>query len=126
MNRLYALFLGPEILWLFFYLIVLILIRLTKSPNPDMDSFWVNTAFIVPLVLIPLTFMIYFIPGVSHSWLLLRIWIVGLVGAHFVLSKSLGVHSEGGPGVGTAYIMGMGIVFVMLIAGSIFALIKFR
>ena len=126
MNKLSTYFLGPEILWLVFYLIVIIIIRLSKSPNPAMDAFWVNTAFIVPLVLIPLTFMIYFIPGVSHSWLLLRIWIAGLVGAHFVLSKGLGVHSEGGPGVGTAYIMGMGIVFVMLIAGSIFALIKFR
>jgi len=90
-----------------------------------MDNFWVNTAFIIPLVLIPLTFGLYYIPGVLRPWLLLRIWIVGIIGGHLVLSRSLQAHSEQGPGVGTAYIMGMGFMFIMLIIGSIFAKIRF-
>ena len=126
MNKLTNYLVGPELLWMFFYLVVVIIIRSSHSPVKSMDSFWVNMSFIVPLVLIPLTFCLYFIPGVVHKWLLLRIWIVGIGGGHYVLSRSLDAHSEGGPGIGTAYIMGMGIVFIMLIAGSIFVLIKFR
>lgn len=126
MSRISNLLLGPELLWIIFYILVSILIKVSHSPVKSMDDFWVNMAYIVPLILIPLTFALYFVPGVIHSWLLLRIWIVGLVGSHYVLDKSLNAHSEGGPGVGTAYMMGMAIVFVMLIAGTIFAVIKFR
>src|SRR5688572_20493830 len=126
MSKYFNYFIGPELLWVIFYIIVGIIIKATHSPIKSMDSFWINMAFIVPLILIPMTFALYFIPGVIHNWLLLRIWIVGLVGGHYVLSRSLEAHSEGGPGVGTTYIMGMGIVIVMLIAGTIFALIKFK
>src|SRR5687768_4474067 len=103
MNRIISYLAGPELLWLFFYAVVIMLIKATHSPIKSMDSFWVNTGFIVPLVLLPLTFALYFIPGVIHNWLLLRIWIAVLMGSNFVLSKSLSVHSEGGPGVGTVY-----------------------
>jgi hypothetical protein len=126
MSRIFNFLLGPELLWIIFYIIVGIIIKTSHSPIKSMDDFWVNMAYIVPLVLIPLTFALYFVPGVIHKWLFLRIWIVGIVGSHCVLDKSLSAHSEGGPGVGTAYMMGMGIVFFMLIAGTIFALIKFR
>jgi hypothetical protein len=126
MNKLSNYLIGPELLWVFFYIVIVLLIKMTHSPIKSMDSFWVNTAFIIPLVLIPITLGLYYIPGVIRPWLLLRIWIVGIVGGHYVLSKSLSAHSEQGPGVGTAYIMGMGIIFIILIIGSIFAVIKFR
>jgi hypothetical protein len=126
MNKLSNYLIGPELLWVFFYMVVVLLIKMTHSPIKSMDSFWVNTAYIIPLILIPITFGLYYIPGVIRPWLLLRIWIVGIVGGHYVLSKSLSAHSEQGPGVGTAYIMGMGIIFIILIIGSIFAVIKFR
>ncbi|MEO6131682.1 MAG: hypothetical protein ABIQ02_07530 [Saprospiraceae bacterium] len=126
MNKFSNYLFGPELLWVVFYMLVLIIIRVTHSPIKSMDSFWVNTAFIIPLVLIPVTFGLYYIPSVIRPWLLLRIWIVGIVGGHYMLSKSLSAHSEQGPGVGTAYIMGMGIIFIMLIAGSIFVKIRFR
>ena len=125
MNRFVHLLIGPELLWLFFYFMAGWMIKLTHSPIKSMDSFWVNTAFYVPLILLPLTFGLYFIPGVIRDWLLLRIWIVGIVGGHMVINRSLLAHSEQGPGVGTAYMMGIGLVFVVLIAGSIWAKIKF-
>jgi hypothetical protein len=125
MNKVTNFLIGPELLWIIFYALVVLIIKTTNSPIKSMDSFWVNTAFIIPLVLIPLTFGLYYVPGVIRPWLLLRIWIVGLVGGHYVLSRGLSAHSEQGPGVGTAYIMGMLFVIIMLIAGSIFAKIKF-
>jgi len=126
MNKVLHFLIGPELLWIFFYLLVGAIIKSTHSPVKSMDSFWVNTAYIIPLILIPLTFMLYFIPGVIRPWLILRIWIVGIVGGHYVLNRSLSAHSEQGPGVGTAYIMGMGLIFLMLVLGSIFAIFKHK
>ncbi len=126
MNKLSNYLIGPELLWLFFYMTVVMIIKLTHSPIKAMDSFWVNTAYIIPLILIPITFGLYYVPGVIRPWLLARIWIVGIVGGHYILSKSLSAHSEQGPGVGTAYIMGMIFLLIVLMAGSIFAVIKFR
>jgi len=125
MNKLSHLLIGPELLWLFFYLVVLAIIKVTSSPIKSMDSFWLSTAYIIPLILIPLTFLLYYAPGVTRDWLLLRIWIVGIIGGHIVLNRSLLAHSEQGPGVGTAYMMGMGFMIFTLIAGSIWAKIKF-
>jgi len=125
MNKLPNFLIGPELLWLGFYLMLMIIIKLSGSPVKSMDSFWVSTAYIIPLVLIPLTFLLYYFPGAIRDWMLLRIWIVGLIGGHMVLNRSLQAHSEQGPGVGTAYMMGMIFIIIALIIGSIWAKIKF-
>ena len=125
MHRIVNLLIGPEALWMAFYALVLLVIKVTSSPIKSMDSFWSSMAYIVPFILIPLTFMLYYFPGVIREWLLLRIWIVGLVGGHFVLNKSMHAYSEQGPGIGTAYIMGLIFIIITLIAGSIWAKIKF-
>lgn len=117
--------LGPELVWVLYYILVLLIIRLTNSPTKSMDDFWVNMAFIIPLILLPLTFALYYIPVVPHKLLLLRLWIAGMIGGHFVLNKALLAHSEQGPGVGTAYMMGMGFAIFVLIVGTIWAVIKF-
>jgi hypothetical protein len=123
MNK--SILIGPELLWGFFYLVVLVIIKVTASPVKSMDDFWVSTAYLIPLILLPLTFLLYYVPGVIHDWMLLRIWIVGILGGHFVLNRSLNAHSVGGPGVGTAYMMGIIFIFIILVIGSIWAKIKF-
>lgn len=125
MNKLFHFLIGPELLWCFFYLVVLLIIKATASPVKSMDDFWVSTAYLIPMVLLPITFLLYYVPGVIKDWMLLRIWIVGIIGGHFVLNRSLNAHSEGGPGVGTAYIMGISFIIIILIIGSIWAKIKF-
>ncbi|MBK9014406.1 MAG: hypothetical protein IPM82_10120 [Saprospiraceae bacterium] len=62
---------------------------------------------------------------VEKRWLLLRVWVACVVGGHFVMEKVMSAYSEQGPGIGTAYIMGMGLLFFVLIGGSIFVKIKF-
>ena len=125
MTRPLSLLLGPELLWAFFYLVVALIVRFSGAPSKSLDDFWIRLAWLVPLVLVPLTFALYYVPGVEHNWLLLRIWIAGLFGAHYVLDKGMGAHSEQGPGVGTAYIMGLILVLFMLVVGSVWAKIKF-
>ena len=124
MNRMLHFITGPELLWIIYYVLVLLIIRFTNSPTKSMDSFWISLAYIVPLILLPLTFISYYLPG-AKNLLLLRLWITGLVGGHFVLQTALYAHSEQGPGVGTAYMMGMGFAIFALIACTIWAVIKF-
>ena len=126
MPKFLNLLIRPELLCIIFYVIVTVIIKSTNSPIKSMDPYWENMGFVIPLVLIPLTFALYYVPGAIHKFLLLRIWIAGILGGHYVMDRSLNAHSEGGPGVGTIYIMGMGMVFFMLIAGTVFAVIKFR
>jgi len=125
MPRIAQLLIGPELLWAVYYLLVVLTIRFSGSPVKSMDGFWERLAFLVPLVAVPLTFALFWIPGVEQNWLLLRIWIAVLVGAHYVLEKGLGAYTEQGPGIGTAYIMGMIFVFFILLAGSIVVKIRF-
>lgn len=125
MNWLTHFLVGPELLWVFYCLITVVITKLTHSPVKSMNSFWISMAYVIPLILLPLSFILYFVPGVIKSWLLLRLWIAGIVGGHFVLNKALLAHSEQGPGVGTAYMMGMGFLFFALIAGTIWSVIKF-
>jgi hypothetical protein len=121
-----TLLLGPELLWLLFFLSIKGLIRYTRSPRKQMDRLWISLANFVPFIAIPMTFAFYHFPGVEHSWLLLRIWVSCLLGAHYVLNTGLAAHSEQGPGVGTAYIFGMIMTIVMLAAGTVvWAVVRF-
>jgi hypothetical protein len=113
------LLLGPELLWLVFYVIAVLLARANTAPTYSWDKTLENLGFTVPLIGIALTFALYWVPGVEHRWLLLRIWIVGLFGAHYVMEKGMKAYSEQGPGIGTAYIMGLCLTLFMLVVGSV-------
>ncbi len=125
MKRLIPFLLGPEVMWLIYYGWVLLIARLTSSPVRSMDSFWISTTYIIPLLMLPMTFGLYFVSMSFKPLLLLRLWIAGIIGGHLVLSRSLQAHSEQGPGVGTAYIFGMGLMLVVLVLGSIWASLRF-
>lgn len=115
---------GPELLWLLLALFTRLTIYHSGPPKARLDAFWLRMNYIVPFCFIPLTFALHFCPLVSPHWLLLRIWAAGIVGGNYVLTKSLEAHSEKGPGVGTAYIMGMTFIFVVLLAGSLYVIFK--
>ncbi len=123
MVRLFQFLPGPELLWALFYLSILWLIRFTGSPNKRMDRLWISLANFVPFIAIPMSFSLFYFPGIMQDWLLLRVWIAGVFGAHYVLDTGLKAHSEQGPGVGTAYIIGMIFVLVMLVVGSVYRLL---
>ncbi len=125
MSRLSAYLLGPELLWVTFYALLVLLIKVTGSPAKAMDDHWINLAYTVPFVAVPLTFALFWVPGVERNWLLLRVLIACLFGAHYLLERALNAHTEQGPGVGTAYLMGMAFTLFMMIVGGIFIKVKF-
>lgn len=126
MSKPFSLLIGPEVYWVALYGILLVIIRLTHTPAKSMDGFLLSLPYIVPLILIPVSFGLIALSDAKLGWLILRYWIVSVIGCHYILDKGLSQHTTGGPGVGTAYIMGMIFAFVGLLAGTIFAVIKFK
>lgn len=115
---------GPEIIWGLLFLAAGWLAKWNAIPPHSFDKFLENLHLWVPLAVL-LTFALWYFPSVEKNWLLLRVWIACLVGGHFVLDTGLRGYSEQGPGIGTVYIVGWGMMFFALIAGSIFVKIKF-
>lgn len=115
---------GPEVYWIAVYGLLRLVGKLTGSPNLKLNSFWEASWYWIPLVLVPASYLVYYITGVPRSFMWLRLLVFGLLGAHFTLSYTLGLHTEQGPGIGTAYILGLMFAFVVIIAGTIWALLK--
>lgn len=124
MSRLFQLLAGPELLWLFIYGAVTVLAKSNVPPTKGMDRFIELLCIWIPLLALA-TFVLWYIPVVEKQWLLLRVWVVCLVAGHFALEKGLGAYSEQGPGIGTAYIVGILLLFGALVAGSLFIKIRF-
>lgn len=116
---------GPELYWLAVYGLLRLTGKFTGSPHVKMNAFWEASWYWIPLVLVPASFMVYYITGVPRSFMWLRLLVFGMIGAHFTLSYTLGLHTEQGPGIGTAYIIGLILSMIVIIAGTIWALIKF-
>ncbi|MBK8567110.1 MAG: hypothetical protein IPN76_28240 [Saprospiraceae bacterium] len=115
---------GPELFWLLAYGAANLIARANMPPTKGMDDFIEKCWFYVPLLTV-FCFAIWWLPVVEKRWLLLRVWVACIVGGHFVLEKILAAYSTQGPGIGMGYLVGMLLFFVLLIAGSIFVLIKF-
>jgi hypothetical protein len=115
---------GPEMLWLIIYVFARMFSKLNKAPDHTLDNFIEQCWFWVP-VLVLSTFGLYWISGVEKNWLLLRIWIVGIIMGHLVLETVMKAYSNQGPGIGMGYLAGMLFLFILLVAGSILVKIVF-
>ncbi|RYC71734.1 hypothetical protein [Spirosoma sordidisoli] len=116
---------GPELVWLLVYGAMTLLARANQPPNPRIDDFIENLWILIP-ALTALIFLLWFVPDVEKRGLLLRVWVAGIVGAHLALDKGMSAFSQQGPGIGTAYLVGMILVFVVLVIGSIVVFIRYR
>ncbi|GAA4454198.1 hypothetical protein GCM10023189_20370 [Nibrella saemangeumensis] len=125
MPRNLSFLIGPELFWLLMLGGATLLAQANVPPSKAVEAFMENLAWYVPLAAL-LLFGLWLIPGVETNWLLLRVWIASILGAHYSLEKALSAHSEQGPGVGTVYIAGMSFLFFVLIVGTIVVLIFFR
>lgn len=115
---------GPELFWMLLICMVHVLIKITNSPSKGMDAWWLSMYWVIPLLLVPLSYLVYCIPFVSKNWLLARMFFAGVIGGHIALEKSLGAHTEQGPGIGTAYMIGIFLVIIVLMVMTIVLWIK--
>lgn len=99
--------------------------KINEFPFGIKNNIWINICYIYPFILIPLTFAIYYFDPSPRSFLLIRIWLVAMIGGHLILEKALETHTAQDPGVGTAYIMGMIYGFIILGLLSVIKFLKF-
>ncbi len=110
--------LGPELFWLLLYIAASFLSKANTPPSKAVDDFIEYLWFWIPALSL-IVFSLWWIPSVEKNWLLLRVWICGLIGGHFVLEKALSAYSNQGPGIGMGYLAGLMLLLVLLTVGSI-------
>jgi len=115
---------GPELLWLLIYGGANLVAKANVPPTKAMDDFIEKCWFYVPFLVL-VTFALWWVPIVEKNWLLLRVWVVVIIGGHLVLEKVMNAYSSQGPGIGMGYLAGMILLFFLLLVGSIFVKIKF-
>lgn len=109
---------GPELFWLLLYITATLLKKANAMPSKALDDIIEYLWFWIPAISI-LVFGLWWIPSVEKNGLLLRVWIFGLLGGHFVLEKALSAYSNQGPGIGMGYLGGLMLEFAVLIIGSV-------
>jgi hypothetical protein len=111
-------FLGPELFWIILYAFSRVFAWANKKSNfaydGVIDSAWLYVPFLSALI-----FGLYWIPFVEKNWLLLRIWIVGIIIGHMVLKTIMEAYKTQGPGVGMGYLAGILLLFFVLVIGSV-------
>ncbi|MEP7197794.1 MAG: hypothetical protein ABI851_14840 [Saprospiraceae bacterium] len=115
---------GPEIIWLAIYLGATLLAKANSMPTKRLDNFIENCWFWIPLMAL-ICFALWWLPAVDKNWLLLRVWIVSLIAGHYSLEKVMSAYSIQGPGIGTAYMLGILFLIVILVVGTVVIKIKF-
>ncbi len=123
MPRILQLLFGPELIWLLFFAVISLLVKL-YAPSKSFDNFLEYFYAYVPLASL-LVFALWYVPGVEKNWLLLRVWVAGILGGHYVLEKGLDAYTTQGPGIGMGYLAGMLLLFFLLVLGSVFVAIRF-
>lgn len=119
-----SLIFGPEIIWGLLYLLAIRLAKANAAPPHPLDNFMEKLYFWVPVAGL-LTFSLWYFPGVEKNWLLLRVWLACMIGGHLVLDTSMKGYSKQGPGIGMGYLAGLILMFIALMAGTIFIKIRF-
>lgn len=125
MNRVFPYLFGPELYWIIICVLMPKLTRRNQAPDPavtDMlDRYWA----VLPLVVVPLTFAFFLLPGVGRWWLLLRIDLaiaIGLVVATTTFCQAMTHHQpSSGPGAGTAYMVMIIFGYCLLLLGTVVA-----
>ncbi len=80
-----------------------------------------------PLLIVPLTFAFFLIPGSSRWWLLLRIDLAIAIGLALTTTRfceAMTYHKpSAGPGVGTAWMVMLSLGYLLMLVGTAVAAI---
>ena len=117
---------GPEVIWIAACLWSGTLKGINTTRGGALNQLIASYATYVPALLMILTVALFAIPFAGKKLLLLRIILVGLIGTHFLLQNILNAHTEGGPGVGTIYIVGYLLMPVAIIVSVLVKVFVFK
>lgn len=105
---------GPELIWIIAAVCAIAVNHLQAAKSGQLNQWIEGYSVFLPVVLLALTMCLYAIPTVPKNLLLLRISIAAFFGTHFLVEPILNAHTEGGPGVGTIYMVAYILMFVAI------------
>jgi hypothetical protein len=127
MNRLLPYLVGPEMYWAITCLVVRLAVRRHLPPDPAITAQFDKAWIVLPLIVVPLTFALFFYPGSSRWWLLLRIDLaiaVGLAIATTQFCNGMTYHQpSSGPGVGSAWMVMLSLGYTFMMVGTVIAVV---
>ncbi|HRE80972.1 MAG TPA: hypothetical protein PLN52_07975 [Opitutaceae bacterium] len=114
---------GPELYWVLICGVVHGVTRRHLPPTESLTRSFDLWVWVIPFLLVPLTFACFFVGGTGRGWLLLRVNLAIAVGL-FVAAVSLGngmtYHQpSAGPGAGTAFIVMLIFGYGMAMVGTV-------
>ena len=118
------LIIGPELIWLCFYLILLILSKMGSRVVKSLDGFIETLWFWMPVIVL-LSFSLWWLPFVEKKALIWRVWFVSLIGGLYVFEQIAKAYSKTGPGIGTGYLVCAILIFLALITGTVVVKLRF-
>lgn len=118
------LIIGPELIWLCFYLILLILSKIGSRVVKSLDGFIETLWFWMPVIVL-LSFSLWWLPFVEKKGLIWRVWFVSLIGGLYVFEQIAKAYNKTGPGIGTGYLVCAILIFLALITGTVVVKLRF-
>jgi hypothetical protein len=122
MSPLWKYILGPELLWLIAAGLMKWLglrnVPPTEEGSQFLEQFWWWLAFLV----VPLTFVVFAMPGPSRWWLLLRVAVAGLVGmcwASYIVTGYIDYRDSRNSGVPMGWLLSTGLGWSILLVGCV-------
>ncbi len=125
MKRL-AFLLGPELLWIAFFLLASWLAGRNSPPSVAGDASLERVCLIGPFLFVALTFLTFLVPGPSRMWLLVRIALAAVIGVNACLFKLIDGIDYGdsrNSGVLGLWVYGVLTGGLALVPGAITALV---
>jgi len=105
---------GPELIWIIAAVCARAVKNMQAAKAGQLNQWIEGYSVFLPVVILALTMCLYAFHDVPKNLLLLRISITAFFGTHFVIEPILNAHTEGGPGVGTIYMVAYILMFVAI------------
>ncbi len=116
--KIFKTFFGPELCWLLIFVIGAGISKSNLKPNFVFDDLIEYSWVYIPILAF-LSMGLYWVPFINKNWLLLRLWVSGLILGHFALITLLNAYSQQGPGIGAGYLAGIILLIAALLIGTI-------
>src|SRR3954469_13253872 len=119
MTRAVSLLLGPELYWVIIYTAVSWMAAKNLPPTPQGNEALERLWWILPLIAVPLTFVLLRVPVWGSGWLLFRIDIaalVGLIACTLRSSEAINYNDSRNSGTGAGFILALSFGLVILTA----------
>lgn len=126
-SRINALLFGPELYWIFAYLVAHVLGARNSPSTPEGNALLERMWWLFPLIATPLSYLVYLAPNAGRWWLLARINVAAIIGLTFCLlriSSAIDYHDTRNSGLFAGFAIGLTVGFLVLAACDVAAALR--